>query len=335
MPKSVMQDFYYGKCVLVTGGAGFIGSHVVELLVARGARVTVPVRTTTEVKNLAVVQNRIRIVEADLADRAAIDAVMQGQEIVFDLCMSKRGGIAQSAQHHASMFRDNMAPFLNVIESARRGGVERMLVMSSACVYPRESAIPIPESEGFKDAPEAGNEGYGWAKRMQEYAAISYAQEYGMHVAIMRGFNAYGPRDKFFSEHVQVIPAIMRRIARGEDPLVVWGSGKQTRSFIYVTDMARAILDACEKYAVADPVNVGGVEEVSIGDLARLLIALTGGHTKLIFDTSKPEGHPRRLPDVQKAQRAFGFRPAVSLREGLQHTVAWFNAERARKDRPL
>lgn len=319
-----MPDFYTGKKVVVTGGAGFVGSHVVEMLVERGAQVTVSVRSGTKVDFLDDVRDRISLVEADLRSRESVDDLLKGQEIVMNLAAAKGGGIAHSMKHHGSLFRDNMQPFLQVLDSARTAGIERFLVVSSACVYSRDVTNPTPEEEGFLGAPEPANAGYGWSKRMEEYLGKAYAEEFGMKIAIARPYNAYGPRDDFFAEYSHVIPGLIKRIFAGENPLVVWGSGTQTRSFVYVTDFARGLLDVCEKYAVADPLNIGSNEEVSIGELARMLIELSGKDTKLEFDTSKPDGQPRRTCDTMKAFEKIGYRAEVPLREGLKKAIEWY-----------
>ncbi len=324
-------DFYKSKKVLVTGGAGFIGSYVVESLVGLGAKVTVPVRKSTKLDFLTGVLNDIALVHADLADRAATDAVMKNQEIVLNLAAAKGGGIANSIEHQASLFRDNMTPFLSVLDSARAAGVERFLVVSSACVYPKDTSHPTPEEEGFKNAPELSNAGYGWSKRMEEYLGGAYAEEFGMKIAIARPFNAYGPRDDFFAPTSHVIPELIKRILDGENPLVVWGSGRQTRSFLYATDFAKGLLEVCEKYPVADPLNLGSDEEISIGDLARLILELSGSPAKIVFDTSKPDGQPRRTCDTRKAESKIGFRSEVPLREGLQKTIAWYTEEKSKR----
>jgi GDP-L-fucose synthase len=321
-----MSDYYSGKKVLVTGGAGFIGSHVVEMLVERGAKITIPVRPTTKTDFLNDVRNEVSFVESDLRDRGSVDSLMRGQEIVMNLAAAKGGGIAHSMKHHGSLFRDNMQPFLQVLDSAREAGVERFLVVSSACVYSRDVSNPTPESEGFLGSPEPANAGYGWSKRMEEYLGQAYAEEFGMKIAIARPYNAYGPRDDFFAEYSHVIPGLIKRIFAGEDPLVVWGSGSQTRSFVYATDFARGLLEVCEKYAVANPLNIGSNEEVSIGELARLLIELSGKDTTLKFDTSKPDGQPRRTCDTTKAFEKIGYRAEVPLREGLKRSIEWYQA---------
>ncbi len=319
-----MSDFYKGKKVLVTGGGGFIGSHVVEMLVERGAKITVPVRTRGKTDFLKDSLDHISIVEADLRDRSRVDEIMRGQEIVLNLAAAKGGGIAHSMKHHGSLFRDNVEPFIQVIDSARAAEVERFLVVSSACVYSREASNHALESEGFLGVPEAANAGYGWSKRVEEYMGQAYAEEFGMKIAIARTYNGYGPRDDFFAEYQHVIPGLIKRIFQGEDPLMVWGTGTQTRSFVYATDFARGILDTCEKYAVADPLNIGSDEEISIGDLARLLIELSGKDVKVEFDTTKPDGPVRRSPDTSKAFEKIGFRAEVPLREGLQKTIEWY-----------
>lgn len=325
-------SFYRNKKVLVTGGAGFIGSHLVEMLVERGADVTVPVKTATNSDFLNDVKDNIKIVVADLRDMSSVVSIVKGQEIVLNLAASKGGGIAHSMKHHASLFRDNLNSFMNVIEAARLAGVERFLVVSSACVYPKNATNPTPEEEGFKDVPDSANAGYGWSKRMEEYLGQAYADEFGMKIAIARPYNAYGPRDDFFAEYSHVIPGLIRRILSGEDPLTVWGSGRQTRSFVYATDFARGLLEVCEKYPVADPLNIGTPEETAIGDLARLLVELSGSKTEIVFDTSKPDGQPRRTCDVRKAEEKIGFRASVSLRHGLEKTIAWYMAEKKHRE---
>lgn len=321
-----MTDFYSGKKVLVTGGAGFIGSHVVDMLVSRGAHVTVPLRISTKRDSLLDVEKYITLVETDLRDKKGVDAVMRGQDIVINLAAAKGGGIAHSMLHQGSLFRDNMQPFLNTLDAAREAGVERFLVVSSACVYSKEASHHAKESEGFVGEPEAANAGYGWSKRMEEYLGKAYAEEFGMKIAIARPYNAYGPRDDFFAEYSHVIPGLIKRIIAGENPLVVWGTGTQTRSFVYATDFARGMLEVCEKYPAADPLNIASNEEISIGDLARLLIELTGKDVKVEFDTSKPDGPKRRSADTSKAFEKIGFRTDVSLREGLKKSIEWYTA---------
>jgi len=318
-------SFWHRKKVLVTGGGGFIGSHVVERLLAfKGVRVTVAARMTPENKrNLAGVLKKIRVLKGDLRDPEFCRKACKGQDVVLNLA-GVVGGVGYNSKHHAGLFRDNMTLQLNMIEAARLEKVARYLVVSTACVYPRLCAIPTPESEGFRDAPELTNRGYGWAKRMGEYLGQAYAEEFGMKVAIVRPYNAYGPRDHYDREKSHVIAALVRRVCEGESPLKVWGDGKSTRAFLYVDDFARGILDVAEKYPKADPVNIGSADEVSIKDLAKAVLRAAGHDAKLVFDPSKPSGQPRRACDTTKSRKVLGFKAEVSLDEGLRRTVAWY-----------
>jgi len=323
------MNFWDGKKVLVTGGAGFIGSHVVERLLRRhaGVRVTVAGRMSKENKrNLSEVSRHpgLRVIKGDLRDPRFCRKACKGQDVVLNLA-GVVGGVGYNSVHHAGLFRDNMTLQLGVLEAARLERVERFLVVSTACVYPRDCSIPTPESEGFQDEPELTNRGYGWAKRMGEYAGRAYAEEFGMKVAIVRPYNAYGPRDHFEPEKSHVIAALVRRVCMGESPLNVWGDGKSTRAFLYVEDFARGLLDAAEKYPNADPVNIGSAEEISIKDLAKAVLHAAGADkTKLVFDPSKPSGQPRRACDTAKARKVLGFQAEIGLQEGLARTIAWY-----------
>jgi len=322
-------SFWDGKKVLVTGGAGFIGSHVVERLLRghRDVRVTVAGRMSKEGKrNLSEVARNpyLRVIKGDLRDPRFCRRACKGQDVVLNLA-AVVGGVGYNSKHHAGLFRDNMTLQLNVLEAARLEGVARYLVVSTACVYPRDCKIPTPESEGFRDAPEATNRGYGWAKRMGEYLGQAYAEEYGMKIAIVRPYNAYGPRDHYDPEKSHVIAALVRRVCMGESPLKVWGNGKSTRAFLYVEDFARGLLDVAEKYPNADPVNIGSAEEISVKDLAKAVLRAAGAEkTKLIFDPTKPSGQPRRACDTTKSRKVLGFTAKISLDEGLRRTIAWY-----------
>lgn len=320
------MSYWRRKKVLVTGGAGFIGSHVTERLAAAGARVTVADGFGPDAKrNLKAVWKDVRRVKADLMDPRQCDKAAKGHDVVLNLA-ARVAGVGYNVDHHGTMFRDNTALSMNMLEAARKAGVGRYLVVSSACVYPRDCMVPTPESEGFRDRPEATNEGYGWAKRMSEYAGAAYAAEFGMSVAIARPYNAYGPRDHFDPKKSHVIAALIKRVCDGEDPVLVWGDGSPSRAFLYVDDFARGLLEVAEKYPKADPINLGTDEEVTIRELAEKIIRLSGSKALLRFDKTKPAGQPRRNCDVTKARRAVGFKAAVSLEEGLHRTIAWYRA---------
>lgn len=321
-----MNDFWHGKTVVVTGGAGFIGSCLVEQLVESGAVVSLCQRSPGAPDFYERIGDSVRIIECDLEDPAECRKAVDGQEIVMYLAASV-AGITYNMKHPASIFQDNIRPFLNTIEAAKNAGVERMLVTSSACVYPRHCTIPTPESEGFVDLPEPTNLGYGVAKRVEELVGQMYAEEFGTRVAIARPYNAYGPRDDFHPETSHVIPALIRRLFREkENPFVVWGSGNQTRSFLYVSDFARGLMEVTERYAETDPVNLGSDQEVTIRELVEELVEIHGGGVEIRFDESKPEGQPRRACDTSKARREVGFEAVVPLAEGLRKTVDWYLA---------
>jgi len=325
------MTYWNKKAVLVTGGAGFIGSHLVEMLVKENANVRVADNLENgSLKNLELCENKIEFMNKDLTDPKACREAVKDVDIVLNLA-AKVGGVGYNVKHPGTMFTKNVLINTLMLEAVRKEDVERYLCVSSACVYPRYCTIPTPESEGFKDVPEPTNIGYGWAKRMAEVQAQTYAEEFGMKIAIVRPYNAYGPRDHFDPKKSHVIPAIIRRIFDGENPLVVWGDGEQTRAFVYVTDVARGMLLATEKYPKADPINIGTDEEIKIKGLVNLILELSSRKPKVVFDTSKPAGQPRRNADITKAKKLIGYEPKVSLKDGLKKTYKW-KEEQIRKD---
>jgi len=321
-----MASFWTAKKVVVTGGAGFIGSHTVEMLAAAGASVMVPVRDPDNTAHLLPgILEKIQVVTADLSDESCCLRAVDGADIVLNLAADV-GGIDYNVRHPASIFRNNIQTFMNVLEASRLCGVERFLAVSSACVYPRSCTIPTPEEEGFLDVPEPTNGGYGWAKRMEEYLADAYHQQYGMSVAIARPYNAYGPRDNFDPNGSHVIPALIRRVCSGENPLTVWGDGKQSRSFLYAEDFARGLMLTTEKYAESDVLNIGSDEEVTIAELVDLIVEISGMRPAIEYDVSKPIGQPRRRCDTRKAAEKIGFNTRISLAEGLENTIRYYRS---------
>jgi GDP-L-fucose synthase len=319
-----MKGFFRSKKVLVTGGTGFIGSHVVEKLVNLGAHVTVLDRLPGgQIKHIPHLEDQVKIVRGDCADpKVAFDAC-KNQEIVMNLA-AHVGGIGFNRAHQGIMLYDNLVIETTMIEAARKAAVDRFLVVSSACVYPHDAKVPTPETEGFRGEPEPTNGAYGWAKRMAEKLGQYYAEEYGMKVGIVRPFNAYGPRDHFDLERSHVIPALIKRVVDGENPVVVWGSGRQTRAFLYVEDFAEGLIRAIEKYPVPDPVNIGTDEEVSIRDLVQKIIRISGSKATVRFDRSKPDGSPRRNSDNTKAKEKIGFVAPTPLDVGLKRTIDYY-----------
>ncbi len=324
MIKKKSQNFWKGKKVLVTGGAGFIGSRVVEKLVEREARISVLDNFQTgKIINLLKVKNLIEIIKGNCKnDRDAFDAC-KNKDIVMNLA-ARVEGIEFNKTHQATMMNENLLVGAVMLEAARKANVERFLVVSSACVYPRECSVPTKESEGFVSEPEPANGGYGWAKRMNEKLGEYYAQEFGMKVGIVRPYNCYGPRDHFKPQPTHVVPALISRVINGENPVKVWGTGNQTRAFLHVDDLAEGMILAIEKYPVADPINLGTDEEISIGGLVEKIIKLSRKNLKIKFDTTKPDGSMRRNSDNSKAQDKIGFTAKTSLDEGLLSTIEWY-----------
>lgn len=319
-----MSNFWQSKKVLVTGGAGFVGSHVVEMLVEQGAKVSVADNLENgTMENLGHVRKNIRFTKGDLRRLDTCLKVTKGQDIVLNIA-ARVGGIAYNNAHPGTMFRDNILTNTHVLEAARINKVARFLAVSSACVYPRLCKIPTPETEGFVGVPEPTNEGYGWAKRMAEVQAVTYAREFGMKIAIVRPYNAYGPRDHFDPYRAHVIPALIQRVFNGENPITVWGDGEQSRAFLYVTDLAKGMLESTEKYPEADAINIGTTEEIKIKDLVKLIVELSGKDVDIFFDTTKPSGQPRRNCDNQKAVEKVGVVAKVRLEEGLRNTIQWY-----------
>ena len=319
-----MDTFWTGKKVLVTGGTGFIGSHVLEKLVDRKAVVTVLDRMRNGIiKNISNLKDTAKFVPGDCTDLETSRKVVAGQEIVMNLA-AHVGGIAYNQDHQASLLRDNMLIASTMLEAARLEHTERFLVVSSACVYPHDAKIPTAETEGFRGEPEPTNGGYGWGKRMAEKLGMYYAHQYGMKIGIVRPYNAYGPRDHFDPKTSHVIPALIKRVFDGENPVVVWGSGKQSRAFLYVEDLAEGMIAAIEKYPVPDPVNLGTDEEITVADLIQSIIKISGMNSSYTLDTTKPDGSPRRNSDNTKAKEKIGFIAPTRLLEGLKKTVDWY-----------
>ena len=327
--SSSERAYWAGKAVLVTGATGFIGSHVVEALLDRKARVRAVGRSRQRLDAaLGERAGQVEFLEGDLTSPDCSRAACAGMEVVCHLA-AQVAGVEYNKHHPGTMLTNNVAIGLHLLDAAARAQVGRFLCVSSACVYRSHCPIPTPESEGFLEDPEATNFGYGWAKRILEVQARSYLQEFGIKVAIVRPYNTYGPRDNFEWETSHVIPALIRKVMEGQDPIIVWGDGTQTRSFLYVSDLVDGLLRAVEHYPVGDPVNLGTEEEVTVADLVRMIVDLSGRPARIVFDTSRPAGQARRNGDFTKAREKLGFVPRVSLREGLRRTIQWYVEQRA------
>ena len=319
-----------GRTVLVTGATGFIGSHLVEALLDRGAQVRAVGRSRQRFESvLGSRAHQVEFLEGDLASPVFSRVACEGMRAVFHLA-AQVTGVEYNTKYPGTMLTQNIAIGLHVLDAAAHVGVERFLCVSSACVYPSRCTIPTPESEGFVGDPDPTNFGYGWAKRFLEVQARCYVQESGIKIAIVRPYNTYGPRDNFEWETSHAIPALIRKMVEGQDPIVVWGDGQQTRSFLYVSDLVDGMVLALERYAVGDPVNLGTDEEVTVADVVRTMIELSGSRARIVFDTSHPAGQARRNGNFTKARTQLGFLPQVALREGLRRTIAWYREHRAR-----
>lgn len=318
-----MKNFWTDKKVLVTGGDGFIGSHLVEILHSYGSKIKLFVRNE-KLKNIpSKIADSLEIVKVDLNEKKEIENAIGNEQIVLNLAASV-GGIEYNMKKPASIFKDNIIPFTNLIDSYKNKNLERFCIVSSACVYPRHCTIPTPESEGFDDLPEPTNIGYGWAKRTEELMGDWYNKEFGMNISIVRPYNAYGPRDNFSPESSHVIAALIRRVFSDENPIKVWGSGNQSRSFLYVEDFARGILEVCEKNNKPEAINLGTDEEITIKDLINLIVKISGVNKQIVFDTSKAEGQPRRNCDTTLLKNKIGFKTHYSIEEGLRKTVEFY-----------
>lgn len=319
-----MTSMYWrNRKVLVTGAAGFIGSHVAEMLVNEGACVTATVLPTLEPDgpdNLRGLRGKVTIVAADLSDMDACVSACRGQDVMFSIAHAD-GSASFKRDRPAYIFRQNMFITLNMLEAARQAGVERFLVMSSAEIYSPDVPLPIREVDGFSGWPSKQSDAYAWSKRMSEFAAEVYSREHSLKVAIARPSNVYGPRDSFDPARGRVIPMFIRKALHGDGPIDIWGTGEQKRSFLYAGDLARGLLDLVEHHPVCDPVNFSGERQISIADLANLIVRLSGRDVAVTCDPTKPAGPANRVLSGVKAQQLLDFAETVSLEEGLKRTI--------------
>ena len=319
------MSFWKQKKVVVTGGRGFIGSHLVERLLSEGAEVRVAdlARCNGARNNLAHLGDHVEFFDVDLADPQSCNKICRGADVVMHLAARIRG-VGYNVKHHGEMFFANALLNLHMLEAARLARVDRFLCVSTVGVYPKECKIPTPEEDGFKGEPESSGFGYGWSKRQAEVQARCYREEYGMKIAIVRPYNVYGPRMDFNPETAPVVSSQIRKVLEAKDVFTVWGDGEQTRSFTYVSDEVAGMMLAVEKYPEADPLNIGTSEEIKIKDLVRLIVRLSGKDLQIQFDTSKPSGAARRCPDISKAARLIGYQPKVRMEEGTRRTMDWY-----------
>jgi len=308
--------FWTDKRVLVTGGGGFLGSHVVEKLRERGCQ------------HIFVPRSRdYDLVQMEACRRALADS---GADLVIHLA-AVVGGIGANQANPGRFFYQNLMMGVQMMEQARLFGVKKFVAIGTICAYPKFAPLPFREEDLWNGYPEETNAPYGLAKKMLLVQAQAYRQQYGFHAIYLLPVNLYGPRDNFDLESSHVIPALIRKcleaIREGRPEIEVWGSGEPTREFLYVEDAAEGILLAAERYDKPEPVNLGTGVEISIRELADLIARLTGFSGRIVWDRSRPDGQPRRCLDTSRAQREFGFSAKVSLEEGLRRTIAWYRAQ--------
>jgi len=301
------------KKICVTGGAGFLGTHLIRELRSRGAeKIFIP-----------------KIEDYDLVDGNAIKRMLADSDpdIIIHLA-AHVGGIGANREHPAEFFYDNLMMGVQLIHQAYERGVEKFVAIGTVCAYPKFTPVPFSEDDLWIGYPEETNAPYGLAKKMLLVQSQAYRDQYGYNSIFLLPVNLYGPGDNFDPRSSHVIPALIRKCVEakeaGEDHIVVWGDGSPTREFIYVTDAARGIALATAGYNESLPVNIGSGFEISIKDLAQKISRLTGFDGELVWDTSKPNGQPRRALDTSRAKEKFGFEARVDFDEGLKKTIEWY-----------
>ena len=309
-----------GQRIVVTGGAGFLGSFIVDKLRARGAREVFAPRSAD-----------YDLVEPGAARRLLADT---RPDLVIHAA-ARVGGIGANRDNPGRFFHDNLMMGTQLVEEARKAGVAKLVLLGTICAYPKFAPVPFREEDLWSGYPEETNAPYGLAKKMLLVQAQAYRQQYGTNAVVLFPVNLYGPRDNFDLGTSHVIPALIRKIdaamqqegAGGHAPVEIWGDGTPTREFLYVEDCAEGVCLAAERYDGADPVNLGSGREISIADLAHLVGRLMGFTGRFVFDPGKPNGQPRRCLDVRRAAERLGFTASTPFEEGLRRTIAFWREQ--------
>jgi GDP-L-fucose synthase len=311
------MSYWKGKKILLTGGAGFLGAHVVENLVEK---------RSVPKSQIAIPRSR----DCDLRKWENCKNIMKEVDIAINLA-AQVGGIGFNQKNPGTLFYDNIMMGAQLIEAARLESVGKFVQVGTVCSYPKYTPTPFREEYLWNGYPEETNAPYGIAKKALLVMAQSYRQQYGMNIIYLIPVNLYGPKDNFDLESSHVIPALIRKfseaVKEGKKEVIVWGTGKASREFLYVEDAAEGILAAAEKYDKPDPVNLGIGEEITIKQLVNTISKLTGFTGKIVWDTSKPDGQPRRCLDTTKAKKEFEFEAKTALVDGLKKTIEWYKNE--------
>ena len=313
-----MSNFNWStKRVVITGGAGFVGRYLVETLrTAGGKEIFIPRKADCDLRDISNV-------------RRLYDEVKP--HIVIHLAATV-GGIGANREHPGSFFYDNLMMGVQLLDEAYKRGVEKFISLATICAYPKFTPVPFKEDEIWNGYPEETNAPYGLAKKMLMVQSQAYRQEYHYNSITLFPTNLYGPNDNFDPKSSHVIPALIKKcfdaMERGDKEIVIWGDGSPTREFLYVEDAAEGIRLAAEKYDSSEPVNLGSSFEISIKDLAHLIVKETGFKGKIVWDTTMPNGQPRRKLDTTRAEKEFGFKSKTDFPEGLRKTVEWYRGKR-------
>lgn len=306
-----------GKRVVVTGGAGFLGTYVVDALRRRGApEPFVPRARDYDLVRLDAIERMLDAAKPDLVIHLA----------------ARVGGIGANRDNPGSFFHDNLLMGVHLLEAARLRGVPKVVLLGTVCAYPKFAPVPFREESLWDGYPEETNAPYGLAKKMLLVQSQAYRQQYGYDSIYLLPVNLYGPRDHFDPGVSHVIPALIKKVVDAQEAgareIVCWGDGSPTREFLHAADAAEGILLAAERYDASDPVNLGSGEEVTIKHLAETIARLCAFEGRITWDPTKPNGQPRRKLDTTKAERLFGFKAQRKLEDGLRETIAWYRAER-------
>jgi GDP-L-fucose synthase len=310
------MSYFSERRVVVTGGAGFLGSVVVGLLRERGC------------KEIVVPRSR----EYDLTDGDAVRRLYRDARPDLMIHLAARvGGIGANRANPGKFFYDNLMMGVQLIEEGRKTGVSKLVAVGTICSYPKFAPVPFREEDLWNGYPEETNAPYGLAKKMLLVQSQAYRQQYGFNSVVLFPVNLYGPNDNFDLETSHVIPAMIRKIdqaiTRGDPDVELWGDGSPTREFLYVDDAAEALLLAAERYDQSEPMNLGSGHEISIRDLATTIARLMGYRGKVRYDTSRPNGQPRRGLDVSRAQKLLGWTARTGLEDGLRRTIDWWRSQ--------